>query len=88
MTIKEIKLPIGGIVITIDYDEDGRPISGNIVDTDLKTEHNDPEDELYNAAMDGVLSMVLAHAMAEVDVTSSGYIEGLETAIDACANNF
>ena len=85
---KEIKLPIGGIVVTIDYDEEGRPISGNIIDTELKTENQDEEDELYNAAMDAITSMVLAHAMAEVDITSKGYIEGLETAINACANNF
>ena len=88
MSTKEFKLPVGGIVVTIDYDEEGRPISGNIIDTELKTENNDEEDELYNASMDGILSMVLAHAMAEVDITSKGYIEGLDTAINACANNF
>lgn len=85
---KVIKLPIGGIVVTINYDEENRPIAGTIVDTELRTEHNDEEDELYNASMEGITSMVLAHAMAEIDITSKGYIEGLETAINACANNF
>lgn len=88
METKEIKLPCFGIVVTIDYDEENRPISGNITSTDLKTEHEDEEDELYNAGMDAIESMVLAHAMAEVDITSNGYIEGLETAVNACANNF
>jgi len=86
--MKVIKLPIGGIVVTIDYDDDNRPISGNITHTDLKDEYNEEEEELYNASMDGVLSLILAHAMAEIDITSKGYIEGLETAINACANNY
>jgi hypothetical protein len=84
---KVIELPIGGIVITIDYDEENRPISGNITDTELTTEHRDEEDELYNAGMDAILAMVLAHAMAEIDVTSPAYIEGLETAVNAVENN-
>ena len=82
---KVIELPIGGIVVTIDYDELNRPISGNIIHTDLKA--NEEEDELFNAAMDGILSLILAHAMGEIDITSNGYIEGLDTAIDSCANN-
>lgn len=88
MSTKTIKLPCYGIVVEIDYDEEGRPVSGNITDTDLKTENEDEEDELYNAAIDGITSMILAHAMAEVDITSNGYIEGIETAVNACANNF
>ena len=87
-TTKEFKLPVGGITVTIDYDGENRPISGSITDTDLKTEHGDEEDELYNAAMDAITSLVLAHAMAEIDVTSKGYIEGLETTISACADRF
>jgi len=86
-TQKEIKLPIGGIVVTIDYDDENRPVSGDITDTELTTENRDEEDELYNMGMDTILSMVLAHAMAEVDITSAGYIEGLETAINAVENN-
>jgi hypothetical protein len=84
---KIIKLLVFGIVVTIDYDEQGRPISGNI-STEL---HEDGEDEgidLYNACMDAIESMVLAHAMAEVDITSNGYIEGLDTAVNACAGNY
>jgi len=42
--------------------------------------------EGFNAAMDAVESMVLAHACAGIDVTDPRYVEGLRTCIDACAN--
>jgi hypothetical protein len=45
------------------------------------------ENKSYNAGVDAIEAMVLAHAMAEVDVQSPGYIEGLETAITAISNN-
>ena len=80
--MKEIKLPCYGIVLSI---LDG---GGSITSTDLKTEHNDPEDELYNAAMDGIESMILAHAVAGVDIETPAYLEGIETAVNACAHNF
>ncbi len=41
----------------------------------------------YNYGCDAIESMVLAHAIAGVNVESPGYLEGLETAIDAIGNN-
>lgn len=79
-----ITLPVFNILITISPDGGG----GSITSTDLKTEHEDEEDELYNAAMDGIESMILAHAIAGVDVESPAYLEGIETAVEGCANNF
>ena len=81
--MKTINLPCFGIVVELDNNG-----NGTITSTDLKTEHNDPEDELYNAAMDGIESMILAHACAGVDITTPAYIEGIETAVDTCAQNF
>lgn len=43
--------------------------------------------ELYNAAMDALESMILAHSLAGIDVTTPAYMEGIETAVEACANN-
>ena len=85
---KEITLPVGGITIKLVHDENNIPIRGDIFHTELKTKHEDEEDELYNAAMDGIISLVLAHAMANIDVTTPNYIGGLRVAIEACANNF
>lgn len=80
---KEIKLPCFGIVVNLTGDG-----GGAISSTHLKTEHNDPEDELYNAAMDGIESMILGHAIAGIDIESPAYIEGIEAAVNACCNNF
>jgi hypothetical protein len=80
--MKKFELPIYGIVVEID----GKG-GGSISSTDLKTALNDPEDELYNAAMDGIESLILAHACADVDITTPYYLEGIENAVDACANN-
>lgn len=41
----------------------------------------------YDAAMDGIESLVLAQHMAGLPVTSRSYIDALQVAIDACANN-
>lgn len=43
---------------------------------------------LYNAAMDAVEALVLAHACARIDVTSPAYVEGVETAVLAAGQNY
>jgi len=42
----------------------------------------------YNAAIDGIESMILAHACAGIDISSPAYLEGIETAAEAISNNF
>jgi hypothetical protein len=42
---------------------------------------------LYNAAMDGIEALILAHACAGVDVRSPAYVEGIETAVEAVATH-
>lgn len=60
-----------GLPEYIDYEKDG------------------PEDikwkEDYNHMMDAITSMILAHACAGIDVAAPAYIEGIETAVEACA---
>jgi len=41
----------------------------------------------FNAAIDGLESLILAHACAGVDVESPAYIEGVETAVEGIANH-
>jgi hypothetical protein len=36
--------------------------------------------------MDAIESLVLAHACAGIDVKSLSYVEGIETAVDACVD--
>jgi hypothetical protein len=75
--MKTITLPVYGIVVTLG---DG----GGSITSEL---HEDVEPNEYNAAIDGVESLILAHACAGVNVESSGYLEGIETAVNAIAQN-
>ena len=78
-----ITLPVFNILININKNG-----SGAIVSVGLRTEHEDTEDELYNAAIDGIESMILAHACAGVDIESPAYLEGIETAVQSVSQNF
>lgn len=44
--------------------------------------------ELYNAAIDGIESLVLALACAGIDVSEPQIVEAVETAIAACAQEY
>lgn len=59
---------------------------GGSIESDLKDYENEDADD-YNSAIDGVESLLLAHAMAGVDIQSQAYIEGLKSAVEAIANN-
>ena len=41
---------------------------------------------LFNAGIDALESIILAHAVAGIDVTAPAYIEGIETAAQALGN--
>jgi hypothetical protein len=82
---RKIQLPCYGITVTLAR-ENGveEPGSGSIV-SDLREPKN-AANRQHNAAVDGLESLILAHACAGVDVESPAYVEGVETAVDAIAN--
>lgn len=41
----------------------------------------------FNGGVNAITSMVLAHAMAGIDIETPAYIEGIETALEALGNN-
>ena len=43
---------------------------------------------LYDAAVDGLESLILGHACAGIDIESPEYMEGIETAVEAIGNHF
>jgi len=93
MRTETINVGCFGIVLTITYDDDngGRPDSGSIVSDlheDFEGRVMDFNDISYDAAMHGIESLVLAQAMAEIDVTQQGFIEAIDTAVTAAAGNF
>ena len=71
---KIIKLPCYGIVVTFAPGESG----------ELRSDLNVPGTV---DLIDGIESMILAHAIAGVDIESPAYIEGIETAGEAVANH-
>ena len=82
---RKIKLPCYGITVTLARENAvEEPGAGSIV-SDLR-EGDTAANRQYNAAVDGLEALILAHACAGVDVESPAYLEGIETAVDAIAN--
>jgi hypothetical protein len=75
----KIKLPCYGIVVTLSGD--GGSIKSNR-EMDVRLS------DTFEAALDAIESMILAHAIAGVDVSSPMYVEGIETAVDKIAQKF
>jgi hypothetical protein len=83
----EIRLPCYGITICLDRTNTEGLVGGTIT-SDLKLDTTDDSDDTdYVAGIDGLESLILAHACAGVDVTSPDYIEGVETAVEAIGNH-
>lgn len=87
MNIK-FRLPCYGIVVDVD-DDIKMGASGTII-SDLHENYSEDDPEKadiieYNTMVNGIESMILAHACAGIDISTPAYIEGIETAIDACA---
>ena len=72
--MKTIKLPCYGIIVELEA-------GGGTIQSTLSDQAGG------YPPYDVVESMVLAHACAGIDIESPAYIEGIETAIDAIANN-
>ncbi len=69
------------IEINILLDGSGGTINSNLADE--PTEDN----ELFNAGIDAMESLILAYAVAGGDVTSVMFVEAIETALDAVINH-
>lgn len=90
-TARTIRLPCYGITIRLeDGNTEGQPGCGTIT-SELKAAEEDAEEDAeaarFHAAMDGLESLILAHACAGMDVQSPAYIEGIKTAVEAISNN-
>lgn len=78
--MKTIKTNVFGITVYVDE------AGGGKIESDLREGSDEPTVE-YAAAIDGLESLILAHACAGIDITSPAYLEGIETAVEAIANN-
>ena len=75
----EIVLPAFGIVVQLNE-------GGGSITSDL-TSPCTPNTDEYKHAIDGLLSLVLAHACAGMDITSPAYLESIKTAVEAISNH-
>ena len=87
MENKTIKLGCFGIEILFIEKSGNKSCSiiSNLHDVSLDEEKPTVE---YTASMHAIESIILAHAMAGIDVSTPAYIEGIETAVEKCANYF
>jgi len=68
-----IELPVYGITINVANRD------GSISSSGLQDDAASPE---YRAAVDGLLSLILGHACAGINVRSPVYLEGIEVGMD------
>jgi hypothetical protein len=88
LRMQTIRLPCFGITIRLDQENTAKTPGAGTITSDLKIPGNTAVNRQYNAAVDGLESLILAHACAGVDVESPAYVEGIETAVEAIANHF
>ncbi|MFI5379022.1 MAG: hypothetical protein ACHRHE_06990 [Tepidisphaerales bacterium] len=92
-----ITLPCYRIIVTLgkpDPEHRGHYLGGKITsdlheDVPEGIKPGSPEDLAqgqFDAAMNAIESLILAHACAGIDITAPAYVEGIETAVQACAN--
>ena len=86
--MKTIEVRAGSDTITLQLDGRGGGASSS-------TLHITPADKdfgaecqaSFNSAMDGLESLVLAHACAGIDVEDRRYVAGIATALEAISNH-
>ena len=87
-SVRQLRLPCYGIIIRLHREGTSTKLGTGTISSDLKEPVRTAADSLYHAAIDGLESLILAHACAGVDVQSPAYLEGIETAVDAVVNHF
>ena len=86
--MKRIEIRVGEDCITLRLDGEG----GGAVQSTLQITESDADFEAeyrqdYNSAIDGLESLVLAHACAGIDVQDAHYVAGIGAALDAISNH-
>lgn len=78
-------MSLGLYGITFDFNEDD--LRGASISSDIKEDITE-KNIAFNAGVDAIESLVLAHFCAGTDVCTSDYKEGIETAYIALCNKF
>ena len=83
--MKTYNLPKYGIKVIVG--ENSSSIESDLSDYLLDEHLSEEAHEIHKAIINVIEALVLAHASAGIDVGSDAYIEGLDTTMDAIANN-
>ena len=86
--LKKIEIRVGSDTITLQLDGRGGGTSSSTLhiteaDEDFVADYQTS----YNSAIDGLESLVLAHACAGVDVEDPRYVAGIAAALEAISNH-
>ena len=84
---RQIRLPCFGITVHLDRESSPESRAEGSITSQLKEPGRGTLVRRFNAAIDGLEALILAHACAGVDIASPAYIEGIETAVDAIGNH-
>jgi hypothetical protein len=82
-----MKIDISGYEVHVTLGEPDPNVPGAFLGGVISSNLATSEPEGTRDALDLVESLILAHAVEGVDVTSRGYLRGLETALEAFANH-
>ena len=80
-----IELDFGDIVVEIDSTGVGTITSS--LHEDQAGADEEEGFQRYEGGVDALESLILAHALAGVDIQAVGYVEGIKTALEALENN-
>jgi len=86
--VKRIEIRVGKDCITLQLDgKGGGAIHSKLHITETDEDFEAEYRENYNSAIDGLESLVVAHACAGVDVVDARYVAGIGAALDAISNS-
>ena len=80
-----IELDFGDIVVEINAEGVGTITSS--LHEDQAGADEEEGFQRYEGGIDALESLILAHALAGVDIQAVGYVEGIKTALEALENN-
>ncbi len=85
---RTIVLPCFNIIVrlpSIEPSQTGLSLAGEITSSLHEGDSGSEDDSDYEAAIDGIESLILAHACAGVDITVPAYVAGIQTAVEAAS---
>lgn len=88
--VRTIGLPCFDIVVRLgapDPEHPGAYLNGQITSSLHEGKSGSEDESEYETAIDGIESLILAHACAGVGIAAPAYVEGVQTAVEAAIDH-